>query len=254
MSPHSILLLFAAGLAGGLIDSVIGGGGLITLPAVMLHLGVRPVSIGTNKIGAFFCTLAAVSVYSRRMRWRTAFSFAAWVALGSVLGASVSPRWLSPAYPFLLGIGAFLCLAAVLFRNRLLSEREPSPASRLRDKGAVSPLAAGLGFLSGFYDGAWGPGGGTFMFLSLLYATPLGLMGSIAAAKIANLASSSFSLAAYAIQGYAEVKTGLVLGAGLLIGAFAGAKLALKHAERILVPLLVVISILLLVKLWSGLS
>ncbi|MBI2069289.1 MAG: TSUP family transporter [Elusimicrobia bacterium] len=241
-------LLLAAGVLAGFIDSVIGGGGLITVPALMLHLGVSPWAIGTNKIGAAAATLAAITVYGvkRRMAWGPAIRFAVSVGLGAFCGASVSPRLLVPFYPVLLWLGAALCAATLLLKNKALN----APSSRAgKSNGAVSTLSLGLGFAVGFYDGAWGPGGGTFMFLVLLWTTPLGLVGSMAAAKIANFSSAVLSLSSYAWQGYVDWRLGSVFAVTLAGGAFLGARLAIDHAERFLTPLLLIIAALLLVKL-----
>lgn len=247
-----MILIVGAALAAGLVDSVIGGGGLIMLPAMMLRLGVHPTAIGTNKMAGACGTLAALAVYGRggHVRWKVALRFAAWVGAGSVLGAAVSPRFLVPFYPALLGAGSVLCLGTLFFRERLIAVFKRTPHG---NSSALSPQAACLGLLCGFYDGAWGPGGGTFMFLTLLYATPLGLMGAIAASKIANFASSILALATYAAQGYIRWDWGTLAGVSLACGSLAGARLALKHAERILTPLLLIVTGLLLWKLWSGL-
>jgi uncharacterized protein len=244
----TLAALLLAGLVAGFIDSFVGGGGLITLPAMMLHFGVSPSAIGTNKIGGASAALMAAVVYGAKghMPWKSAFRFAAWVGTGSVLGAAASPRLLAPVYPALLWLGTLLCVGAVLFKDRL-SAVKPSEA---RHGKGLAPLACATGLLVGFYDGAWGPGGGTFMFLTLFYMTPLSLVACIAASKVANLASALFSLAAYASQGYVHWGLGSAVALSIAGGAFAGASVAIKHAERVVMPLLLIISGLLLWRLF----
>ncbi|MBI3548633.1 MAG: TSUP family transporter [Elusimicrobia bacterium] len=245
-----MLLLIGGGLAAGFIDSIIGGGGLIALPLAMLKLGIHPVAIGTNKIGGVCSTFAALAVYGlgRRVPWAIALKFAVWVGIGSVAGASLS-RVVAPFYSVMLVIGTCLVLATMFARKRIIKAAE---AARHEREWALTPTAVGLGLLCGFYDGAWGPGGGTFMFLALLYVAPIGLVGAMAAAKIANFASAFLAVATYAYQGNVNWSLGAVLGVSLGAGAVVGARLALSHADRILTPMLAVITALLLWKLANG--
>ncbi|MBI4051774.1 MAG: TSUP family transporter [Elusimicrobia bacterium] len=240
-------LLLLAGFIAGFVDSIIGGGGLITVPALMLHLGISPHSIGTNKIAGACATLTAMAVYGfkKQVPWVTALQFAGWTGVGAILGAYFSPRFLAPIYPLLLWMGTGFCLATLLFRNRILS----SSRERTVHKSDLSTLAAALGFICGLYDGAWGPGGGTFMFLVLFYVTPLGLLGSMAAAKIANFGTAFLSLGTFGAQGFVHWGLGSFLGLSVACGAFIGSHVAIRHADRVLTPVLLVITSLLLWKL-----
>lgn len=245
----NVLLLLAAGLAAGFIDALFGGGGLITVPALMLRLGRTPEAIGTNKIAGAACTLAAIAVYGAagRIPWRKAAAFSAWTGLGAAVGAFYSPRFLAPVYPVLLWAGTALCAATLLLRRRLVEASGNRPPHE-----ALGAPACALGFLCGLYDGAWGPGGGTFMFLALLYTGGLGLVGSMAAAKIANFCSASMSLSVYALTGWVRWSVGLPLAASLALGAAAGASMGLRRAERLLAPALFTVTALLLWRLSRG--
>ncbi|MBI4057044.1 MAG: TSUP family transporter [Elusimicrobia bacterium] len=239
--------LLAAGFVAGVIDSVIGGGGLITIPALMLRMGISPATVGTNKIAGTAVTLTAMLVYgfNKRVPWEVALKFAGWVGLGSVLGAFFSPRFLAPLYPAMLWVGTGLCVVTLFLKDKILSWMK---SHHQRTGNSLSPLAIGLGLVCGLYDGAWGPGGGTFMFLALFYATPMGLMGAIAASKVANFFSSLLALGAFGVQGYVQWGFGSLFAMSLVGGALVGSHLALKHAERILTPLLLIVTALLLWK------
>src|SRR5438094_273895 len=115
------MFLLIAGVAAGFVDAVIGGGGVISLPALMVRLGMTPTAIGTNKAAGTLCTLTAVVVYGmdRRIRWRTALEFAGWVGVGALVGSFVGPRYLAWAYPGLLVLGTCGCLATLFFRRDL---------------------------------------------------------------------------------------------------------------------------------------
>lgn len=237
----------AAGLFAGFIDSIVGGGGLIALPTLILELGLTPAAVGTNKIVGSTATLVAVAVYARAkaMPWKPALKFGAAVAAGSLLGAALSPSYVRPFYPVMLWLGTALCLGTLLLRRRIL---EAAHRRHRHGGSSIPPSGLAIAFAIGLYDGAWGPGGGTFMFLGLLYTSPLGLLGAMAAAKIANLMSASVSLATYLWQGHVVWKPGLIVAGGVAFGALTGASLALKHAERVLTPLLLAVTGLLLWK------
>ena len=105
------------------------------------------------------------------------------------------------------------------------------------------------GFGVGFYDGIWGPGGGTFMFLSLLFFVKMPLLPALAASKFANTVSAATSLASYAQQGYVHPTEGLIMAAAVTIGAYVGATLASQRASRVVRPVLALVAVLLAIKL-----
>lgn len=241
--------LFAAGLGAGVLDAIVGGGGLITLPTLLLHVGPGAQAIGSNKIPGFLAAFVALLVYARRghVNWRAGWIFTAATAIGGFAGSRASPFLPPQAFRILLLVTAPLVLGLV-FAGRSLLRRAHPPAS-----GPVPPHRIWLpGLLVGFYDGAWGPGGGTFMVLGLLAGAKLPLLEAMGTAKLANSGSALLSGIGYWSAGRVELRAGAAVAAGALIGATVGARLASRGAEKVARPALVVVAILLLWRVWSA--
>ena len=243
--------LLLAGLVAGFIDAIAGGGGLITVPVFTLLLGPGPAAIGTNKIGGTLAAFVALLVYARKghFDWRKSVLFAVWVALGSWLGSTLNP-YVPPAYfKWFLLATCPLILAVVWKKDFWVASAEPP----LAEAPTFWKLGIALsGFGCGIYDGIWGPGGGTFMFLSLFFAAKLPLLTAIAAAKLANTGSALTSLTNYAFHGYVHWKEGFTLAAGIIVGGYFGASHNTQVAGKLVRPLLVVVVTLLLLKMMVG--
>lgn len=236
--------LIPAGLVAGLIDSIAGGGGLITVPSLILVLGHGPDSIGTNKFAATIGVCISFLVYARagHFKARSAIPFAVTVGLASLAGSLVTAHVPTFVFPWLLLVTCPLVLLVVWKKNLWLKEHPPGTKKVHR----FWIFAAGI--LVGFYDGIWGPGGGTFMFLALVFMAKLPILESLAASKLANLLSGGMALTSYSLQGYVHLHEGLLMTAGFAVGSLVGAKVASKKADKVVRPALVVVVILLLVK------
>lgn len=245
-------LLTLAGVVAGFVDSIAGGGGLITLPSLTLALGAGVDAIGTNKICGVAAAAVALAVYVRRghMDWRNSTVFAIAVGLGGFFGSRLAPLLPPWMFPWLLALTCPVILYIVWKRDLWVAreathgEEGTARAGRLLD-----PAVVLTGLAAGIYDGAWGPGSGTFMFLALLFVARLPLLPSLAAAKLANLASGATSLVSYAMSGHVHYRAGSFVALGTLAGGWAGAHLATTRAARIVRPVLVIVVVLLLVKL-----
>jgi uncharacterized membrane protein YfcA len=118
--------------------------------------------------------------------------------------------------------------------------------------GMPRPLAPSVllsGLACGIYDGVFGPGAGTFMFLSLLFFAHLPLLSALAAAKLANTASATVALASYAESGHVYWRLGAIAAVGALVGGYLGARQASARAARIVRPTLVVVVVLLVLRI-----
>jgi uncharacterized membrane protein YfcA len=246
LTPGTIVWLIAAGLVAGFIDSIAGGGGLITLPTLAAVVGPGADAIGTNKIVGTAGALAALIVYAHRghVDWSRAISFSLWVAIGSFAGSRVEPLIPTRWFGYFLAATCPLILWVVWQKDLWIQREGGSPTHA---KSGIALAAAGIG--CGFYDGVWGPGGGTFMFLSLFFFAKLPLLVAIAASKVANTASAGTSLVSYWLQGRVHPIEGLIMGAGIALGGLVGANHATTRAARIVRPILVVVVGLLIVKL-----
>jgi uncharacterized membrane protein YfcA len=238
------------GLLAGWIDSIAGGGGLITLPTLSLMLEPGVHAIGSNKIVGTVAALVALLIYARggHLRVKHGFVYVLSVAAGSFAGSRVAPFLPSEAFRWLM-IGVCPVILWVIWKKDFLIPAHLALEEKTNwEKRAGAKLWA-AGLLAGFYDGAFGPGGGTFMFLALILVARAPLFPSMALSKLANVASALTSGVSYALAGYVHWRAGALVALGAGVGAFFGARMANKHAARIVRPVLAFVVTLLLVRL-----
>lgn len=231
-----------------------GGGGLMTLPFLKAWTGQGPEAIATNKIVGSFGASLAFFVYMNKsgpkaFRWAEAFFFSASILLGSWMGSGLTQKISPLIFKGLLVVTCPLILLLVLKRSVWL---KPHLGSSPHVKSRNFPLLFATGLASGIYDGAWGPGGGTFMLISLYTINGWGLLESLAASKLANIVSATTALVHFLwiekTQGVYLVhgQKGIILGVSMGIGATLGARLATQKLESAVRPALAFIAILLL--------
>jgi len=231
-------LLFGVGVAAGWMDSIAGGGGLITLP-VLLNLGLPPAdAVGTNKLQAVFGSGSAAWHYGRAglINLREATVGIVFTALGAFAGAvavqHTRPDLLRTTIPFLLvGIALYF-----LFRPQL-GDADAHP--RL----ASGPFHFVFGLALGFYDGFFGPGTGSFWAMAYVLLLGFNLTKATAHTKVMNFTSNAASLAMFLFGSRAHVLAGLTMGVGQLIGARVGAKMVIRRGAQFIRPVLVVVAI-----------
>ncbi|AKQ41294.1 membrane protein [Aurantiacibacter atlanticus] len=236
------LLMLAAFLAGA-IDAIAGGGGLITIPALMAA-GIPPVqALATNKLQATFGTGGAVLAYARKghidFRRFAIPTIAAF--LGSALGAyilmRIDPAFLEGLLPLLLiGMAVYFALA-----------RKLSDEDRHSKAGPLSLIAVALGI--GCYDGFFGPGTGSFLTAALVAMFGFGLLRAVAHTKLLNFASNLAGLMVLMAGGHVIWITGIAMALANIVGGQFGAHGAMKFGAGIARPLLIVVSLALTIKL-----
>jgi len=239
---HGELLLVFSGIIAGAIDSIAGGGGLITLPVLSTFLEAGPHAIGTNKIVGTTGALIAFLVYLRKqpLNLERGLSFVLSVGVGALFGSLSSPHLPKNYFRFLLIAACPLVLWVVWNKQLFVSEARAQGEKSLRKIILV-------GTAVGFYDGFFGPGGGTFMLIGLISGAKLALFEALMLSKLANTLSAGVSLVSYGFQGYVHVWNGVVMACGMTAGAFLGARLASKKAETVVRPVLLLVVGLLLV-------
>jgi len=243
-------VLALVGLLAGLIDSIAGGGALLSLPTLLI-IGLDPISaLSTNKLQGSFGTASATFAFWKRglLRPQEHLATIACVLVGSALGVllvSYAPRnTLSIIMPVLLvGVAIYFALAP-----RLSDEAR---AARL-------PLAAftfGIAPVIGFYDGFFGPGTGSFFMLAQVSLFGLGLLEATARTKLFNFTSNIIALIIFIIGGHVIWAVGLVMGVAQFIGAQIGSQLAIRNGAAIIRPLLVLVCLVMAAKLfWENLG
>ncbi|OHV81697.1 TSUP family transporter [Rhizobium sp. LCM 4573] len=244
LASHLVLLLFLAAFAAGFIDSIAGGGGLITLPAMLLA-GIPPLeSVATNKLQAIFGVASSTIAYSRRghVNLKSQLPMGAMALAGGVIGALLAK--MLPATFFAAAI-PFLLIAIALFFALKPNLHDADSHRR------VTPFAFGLTFvpLIGIYDGLFGPGAGSFYMLGFVMLAGFGMLKATANTKLLNLGSNFGAFLVFAITGAVLWKVGLVMGLGQFLGAQAGSRLAMRNGAKLIKPLLVISCLALAAKL-----
>ena len=237
-----LLALPFFGLIAGYIDSIAGGGGLITLPVLMWALQAGPDAIGTNKIPGTVAAFVALLVYRRAGHFILGQSlwFSLAVGMGSICGTFLTPYLPPFLFPLFLLILSPLILWILSAKDLWIQNNERPASSRER--------VLLWGALAGLYDGMWGPGGGTFMFLGLFLGARLPLLQAIASSKLANTLSALFSLTSFSLRGYVHWRDGVLIASGIALGAYMGAQQTHKTSAKTVRPVLAVVTFLLVLK------
>ncbi|NAW69362.1 TSUP family transporter [Vibrio sp. V27_P1S3P104] len=236
------LLFLVAGIA-GFIDAMAGGGGLLTLPA-LLAAGVPPTqALATNKLQSSFGSFSATFYFVRQglvslkaMRLAIACSFVG-AALGAEAVQYIDASLLTSLIPLLLiAISLYFLLAPQTqpHRRKALSE-------------AVFALMIGGGI--GFYDGFFGPGTGSIFTVCFVVLGQLGLVEATARTKVLNFTSNIAALIFFLIAGLPIWQIGLTMAVGGFIGARMGAKVVITKGQRWIRPLVITMSMMMALKL-----
>lgn len=231
LSAVAVVLLVLAAFAAGWVDAVVGGGGLIQLPALLIGLpgDTPPASIlGTNKVSSVWGTATSSITYAIKVRpdWRTILPLVLASATGSAVGAQAAkliPRDLFTPIVLvaLVGVGIYTWRKPQL---GLLSERKHQGGAHY-----LRTVAIGLGV--GAYDGILGPGTGSFFVILLVGVLGYGFLEASAKAKIANLVTNLAAIVVFGLHGSVLWKLGLLMGASNLVGGFIGARMAIRHGN-----------------------
>jgi uncharacterized membrane protein YfcA len=244
LTTSSYLLLAATGLAAGFVDAIAGGGGLLTVPA-LLWAGLPPqAALGTNKLQSSFGTALAAVNYGRAglLKWRELRLGIVITALAAMAGAltvsQLDAGLLRRAIPVLL-----LAIAGYFWwKPELGTERRPP-----RMKSATFAWMFGLAL--GFYDGFFGPGAGSFWMVACVLLLGLDLGAATGHTKAMNLASNLGALAVFLAAQQVRFDVGAVMIAGQLIGAKLGSGLVIRRGARLVRPIFLAVVLLLAARL-----
>jgi hypothetical protein len=249
LSAPVLLGLAAVGAAAGFVDAIAGGGGLLTLPAILLT-GMPPhLALGTNKGQSVFGTASSLMRYAhsplldRRRAWVGVVPALAGSAAGVLAVRAVSPAALAPLVMVLLAAVALF----FLLRHPPARDGAP-PAPRPRPW----TLAALVAFALAFYDGFFGPGMGTFLIViyTVLWRDPLD--AASANAKVVNFCSNLAAAVSFAAAGLTVWSVSLPMGAGQLAGGWIGAHLTVRRGQGLVRGAVILVSLALLIRLsWT---
>ncbi len=241
--------LFGAGFVAGMFDSVVGGGGVVTLPA-LLWAGFPPhMALGTNKFAGTFASSTSTLAYVRsgHIEWRLIALMAPATFVGALLGADSVLR-VNQAYLKLIIFIVIVGIAVMTLLRRQMGHENQFAGVTRRTVAAALPLAFGLGF----YDGFIGPGTGSFLLFAFLSIFRFDFITAAGNGRALNFASNAAALLLFALRGKVAAVAGLPLAIGMLGGARLGSRFAIRRGARLIRPLFVVVALLLAVK--TGIS
>lgn len=239
-----LALLALAGLVAGFVDSIAGGGGLLTVPA-LLWAGLTPAqALATNKLQSSFGSFSAALKFARSgqldlasIRPMIVCTFIG-AAAGALAVQAIDPDFLRDAIPVML-----IAIAVWL----LLSPKAGELDAHQRISAGAFAVTAGTAV--GFYDGFFGPGTGTFFAIAFVSLLGFNLKKATAHTKALNFTSNFASLLMFLAGGQIVWTVGLAMGAGQYLGAHLGAHLVVRNGARLVRPVLVVASIAITVKI-----
>ena len=222
------IFITLASLLAGFVDAIVGGGGLVMVPALFAAFPAAPPAtlLGTNKAAAVWGTAMSTWQYSRRVqiRWAAMLPAAAAGFAGSFAGAwavtVVSGEFLRKLLPVvLLGV-----LAYTLAKKELGRHHAPRLSGR-----AELAAACGIGAVIGFYDGFFGPGTGSFFVFLFVRLLGYDFLNASASAKLLNCATNVAALVLFAAKGHVWWHFAVTLAVANIVGSLLGTHLALKH-------------------------
>lgn len=242
-----LAFVIIAALFAGWVDAVVGGGGLVQLPAMLLIPGITPVqALATNKLGSIFGTTTSSITYYRRAKpdMRTATIMAVIALIGSFVGAFVAT--ILPASVFKPII--VLALIGVAMFTAFKPAMGAQAALRFHGKKHILTATA-LGAVIGFYDGMIGPGTGTFLVISLVGLIGYDFLQASAKAKIVNFATNFGALLLFVPHGSVLWMLGIVVGFANMLGSYIGSRMAISKGTKFIRIVFLVVVAALIVKL-----
>ena len=240
-----ILISLASALA-GFVDAIVGGGGLILVPAMFAAFPTTtPATLfGTNKSAAVWGTAISAWQFSRRVQitWATLLPAIGTTLVGAFLGAwavtEISPNFLRKLLPFIL-LGVLLYTLA---KKELGRDHTPHLAGR-----AEMLTASAIGLLIGFYDGFFGPGTGSFFVFLFVRLMGYDFLNASASAKLLNLATNIAALVLFTLKGYVWWHLAVPMAIANVLGAVLGTHMALRHGTGFVrAVFIIVVSVLIL--------
>lgn len=244
VSLEILALLAAVALVAGFVDAIAGGGGLITVPALLLA-GLPPVAaIATNKLQGTFGVASSTLAFWRagRIERRLVLPFFGFAFLGGALGAAVAHLIPDPVLRAAIPV-ALIGIAVFMLLTPKLGDIDAAPRMGF----LAFAICVGLG--NGAYDGAFGPGAGTFYLLGLILLCGFSMMRAVAHTRLMNFGSNLGSLLFFLYAGHVLIPLGLAMGAASALGAYIGAQTTMRFGAAIIRPLVVVVSIAMAIRL-----
>ncbi|WP_404343827.1 TSUP family transporter [Pseudoalteromonas mariniglutinosa] len=242
---HLMLFLFFVAICAGVVDAIAGGGGLISIPSLLIA-GVPPVlALGTNRLQAVIGETTAFITFllHQQIQIKGLFTGIIFTAVGALIGSySVSlfdKQMLETLLPILM-----LCITFYAIFSKRLSQ-----PSGYEAKLSTQSFMTYCGLLIGFYNGFFGPGTGSIWMLALVILLGFTIKQASIMTKPLNLTGNFISLLFFIAIGSVDYRLGLIMGAGQIIGAYVGSKLVIFKGDKIVRPIFIVVTLLITSKL-----
>ncbi|MFU0826998.1 MAG: putative membrane transporter protein [Lachnoclostridium sp.] len=247
---HTFLIVCPLVFLASFVDSIAGGGGLISLPAYLLA-GLPPhYAIATNKFSSSVGTFIATVRYCKNklVDWKTAIPSILLSLIGSTLGANLSLLVDEKILKIILIIILPMVALYVLFGKNFTKKAAKKTLSRKK----VYLIACTASFFIGAYDGFYGPGTGTFLILVYTGLARMDIGTASGNTKLVNLASNLAALTTFWISGKIIFILGIVAALFSIAGSYVGSGLVLKNGYKIVKPVIIIVISLLFLKVISG--
>lgn len=247
-NPEVFIILAMVSFVAGFIDSIVGGGGLITIPA-LLTAGINPqLVLGTNKLSATFGSATASFTYIRRKLFKPRDWWPALIAtaVGAIIGAYIAQTLSTDFIEKFLPVVVFACGIYFLFSK--------TPDKKMADNVVIKKGRQWTqGVILGTYDGIAGPGTGAFWMVSTLLMYPVDLLRASGVARTMNFVSNGVALAVFVSNGKVEWILGLGMGCCLMVGAYIGANTAIKGGSKLIRPIFICVVMAITIRLvWKA--
>lgn len=247
IEPTMLVILAFVAFAAGFIDAVAGGGGMLTIPA-LLSIGLPPhIALGTNKLAASFASSTAAVTFYRKKLFKPQFWLHAFLAtlIGATAGTfivdAISTEWLEKAIPLII-------LATAIYT--IWHKSPPATGTTLPEKCKKFTRTQWIqGITLGFYDGVAGPGTGAFWMVSSMAVYRLNILLASGLSKAMNFTSNFTSFVTFALLGHVNWVLGLTMGVCLMLGAYVGAHSAIKFGAKFIRPVFVTVVSIMAIKL-----
>ncbi len=241
LTPETFLIVCPLVFLAGFIDSIAGGGGLISLPAYLISGLPAHLASGTNKMSAMFGTTLSTAKYAKekKVNWRAAVPAVCGALPGAAIGARL--QLLVPERIIYIFMMCMIPVVAVVTLLRKDKMEEDLPEKKINL--FVSTL---IGLVIGIYDGFFGPGTGTFLMMAFSMFCGLTLVMASGSAKVVNLASNLASMVTFLFAGNILYLLALPAAACSMLGNYLGARLAVKKGAKAIRPMFYVVLTLLM--------
>ena len=246
-----VLLICAGVFLAAFMDSIAGGGGIISVPTYLIAFSGLPTYyvLGTNKLSACLgtCFSTARYIHQGYVDWKL---FAP--AIGLSLGGSLAGTWLQHHTPDVILKYLLLIILPVIAFITLRGRTWPDEPGQLDSKKRIAIVWAAAAII-GVYDGYYGPGTGTFLMITFVRLAKLDVRHASGGTKVLNLASNIGGTLGALMNGYVFLGVGLCASAASIAGNYLGAGLAIKNGGRIVRPTVILVLLLLIAKVVSEL-